>query len=304
MKWLSALLVVGVLSFFAGRWSAGPSEVVVMDDVAEAVVPMKDEEKAVVNPEAVRAMIEEKGLTAPELTVRLKRALTADELVMMLQSLQGMERFRAKLALHEVFGERGYEIPWLLGQSAYQARSTTLSDGFVEAFELTAAERQRLEIALSDALSASDRLALERAKYLPSADGSELVIEVPVFPEEGARVFDQLYGRFTEVLGAERLDLFNETYVHHLEKIYNGIGTRTHTVRVKLSPDVQATGRPIYEVVQEFSQRFGTNTTTSRYINWADVLEAAAPFAHLLPTEPPAPVATDPESTTPPSTDG
>ncbi len=272
-----------MVAFLVGRWSVSttaPVPVVVAEEsVAAAVAPPP-------------ALTEPAEVQAPGW---VERAPTVDEVTSFLKSLRGLDRLRAKLALQAVFRGRENEIPQLLeGKWGDRSRATELTDGFAEAFELTASERQRLERALVDALSATDRLALERVQSHVVDDGRELVIEVPAFPEAGAQVYDQVSSVFTEVLGPERLGLFNEVYGSRMENLYRGIGTKTQTIRVIFNAEIREGAPPLHEVVRELGQEYGTNTVKSGSSRWGQVLEWVAPFGYLLPAEPPAPVVVAP----------
>ena len=149
-------------------------------------------------------------------------------------------------ALAHVTVPGGREQKWLrlptLELKEAPADAPALNPEFAEFFGLTAAEQARIETGLDAVIAARADLDLQaaRAIALPGEGflaGYEAAFTIEPYPEAGAALHDQLDGLLREVLGAERIAVYDRWSQTSLLADWRGVGLTQRTIHLARVPE-------------------------------------------------------------------
>lgn len=130
-------------------------------------------------------------------------------------------------------------------------------------FDLTPAETATLNAAVARAAQRMAELADQHASGRVDEATRKLIVEVPAYPEDGGRVYDELLGQFRAVLGPERFTYFDPLFGDNLERNYDGFGIHRVRYEVELTPMATSKGQPVHRIERSFVMGDGTGTGRS-----------------------------------------
>lgn len=94
-----------------------------------------------------------------------------------------------------------------------------LNEDFVQAFDLTPAERQELEGLIAASKMGIAQLEAKQARVESQADGGFTIV-IPPFPKEGGEVYDQFVGKLESLLGPERSSYLREMQIVDSDRLF------------------------------------------------------------------------------------
>ena len=139
-------------------------------------------------------------------------------------------------------------------------RQDHLTKACVSLFELTPAEQNALQAAITHARDSESALELANAKVDILSDGSQK-ITVQSFPEVGGAVYDDLLKDIGNILGQERAAGFVALAMPQLDSSFNQYGAGDRTLIVKALPPLQDGGLA-YSITEEFKGAGETHRKT------------------------------------------
>ncbi len=107
-----------------------------------------------------------------------------------------------------------------------------LNADFLAVYDVTAAEKERMEAAVAKAQKEVANLETKFAVITPGPDGG-FSISIPPFPEEGGAVYDELHRTVRSVLGAERYALYQTTGGEADSHSFGGCGIGETTINIR-----------------------------------------------------------------------
>lgn len=119
-------------------------------------------------------------------------------------------------------------------------------------FDLTPAETATLNAAVARAAQRIAELSDLHASCKVDETKGRLVVDVPAFPDEGGRVYDELLGQFRSVLGPERFAYFGTLFGDSFDQSFDSFGTHRVRYEVELKPMATSAGQPVHRIEGSF----------------------------------------------------
>ena len=162
-------------------------------------------------------------------------------------------------------------------------RGYQISPAFVQLFELTPTEEATLNQALDDAGKQQYALELAHATSRLEDNGQKVVIDVPAFPQDGGKIYDQLHQTFATTLGPDRQPLFDDFADQQVENSLDNFGAeeRTITILRKTSPN----GSVTYSTQYAETGANGTATGNGTFFDRAGLVQYFPVAAPVLPAD-------------------
>lgn len=126
------------------------------------------------------------------------------------------------------------------------AHGDQVTTQFEKFFRLAPDEVARLNALISATRARGNALVAARATGGISPDGKKLIVDVPVFPEEGGAVYDEMLVGISQVLGPERFAHFDAVAGRQFESTFHQFGLQQVRYEVSLEPSATYAGTPQY----------------------------------------------------------
>jgi hypothetical protein len=154
-----------------------------------------------------------------------------------------------------------------------------LSPAFVQLFELTPIEEAALNQALDDASRQQYALELAHSTSHSEDNGQKIVLDIPPFPQDGGKIYDQLHQTFETILGADRQALFDDFADQQVENSLDNFGAEERTITILRK--TSANGSVTYFAQESQTRADGSGTGNSTFGDKAGLVQVfpvAAPF--------------------------
>jgi hypothetical protein len=160
-----------------------------------------------------------------------------------------------------------------------------LNPSFVDAYGLNPDEIRSLEGAVKAAKDRLAAIAIASAQQVSAPGDAKLVITVAPNPAEGGPVYDKLLGAFSQVMGPERMDAFNQLSAgsfdgSSLDDSQFGLAA----TKYEMSPTDQtlAGDKTLYSIVVTRAYPSG-NSTSSSTLTLDQIPTFYPVLAHFIP---------------------
>jgi len=150
-------------------------------------------------------------------------------------------------------------------------------------FDLTPAETATLNAAVARAAQRIAELSDLHASCKVDETKGRLVVDVPAFPDEGGRVYDELVGQFRSVLGPERFAYFNALFGESFDQNYDGFGTHRVRYEVELKPMAPSTGQPVHRIEGSFVAGDGSSGRSVSQLRFDQIAKFHPVLKRFLP---------------------
>jgi hypothetical protein len=189
-------------------------------------------------------------------------------------------------AQHGATSERLHTLTWGKQKGLQIGVNVFMNDGldptFASVFDLTPGEVNALNGAIRSAKEKLFAIAVQDAKVEPSADGSRFVVEVPSTTDQGGAVYDSLLKTFSDVLGPDRFQSFNDLSGLSFESGFGSFGLANTRYEMSASETASSSGAPLYKILVS-STLPGAQTTSTSLLPLEDVGTYYPLLGHFIP---------------------
>ncbi len=168
-----------------------------------------------------------------------------------------------------------------VGVSVFQMGS--LDPTFATVYGLSPNEVAALNVAIHAAKDKLSALAIQVAKVQPSADGTQLVVEVPAVTDQGSAIYDSLLQAFSGVLGPDRLQAFNQLSGNSFESGFDSFGLANTRYELTATDQTDSNGQTLYKIAMS-SALPGSQSTSNGTVTLEQVGAFSPVLGHFAPT--------------------
>jgi hypothetical protein len=160
---------------------------------------------------------------------------------------------------------RAETIAWLKRRHSLFQMSAFMGDSFnVElavVLGLNSAEIEQIDMAVQQVKKRLDELEVHAATGQVSADGKTLTVSIPSLTNEGGALYADLLNKFSQVMGPERFQLFNEITGDSFDRNFDRFDLNAVTYELALDPTNTIGNKTLYSFKRYTSD--GADKSTS-----------------------------------------